>query len=137
MTLDMQVIKLESAAQNAATFDAMKSGIQTMKKIRNDVGIKQVGDIMDEIKEEMKMENEVNNAIAQPVDLMFANEDELLAELEGLETADIEAESLAPLMRLVVDLSLTSVPASKLPQPKLENYKAEKLKNLEAELEGL
>ncbi|CAB9515814.1 body protein 4B [Seminavis robusta] len=136
MTLETQAINLESAAQNAATFDAMRSGTNTMKKIRNDVGIEKVDDIMDEMKEEMEMAEEVNNAIAQPVDGLMADEDELLAELEGLETADLEAELLAP-PKPVEDLGLPSVPASKLPQPKLANDEADELKKLEAELAGL
>ncbi|CAB9529928.1 sorting-associated protein 32 homolog [Seminavis robusta] len=137
MTLETQVINLESAAQNAATFDAMKSGTNTMKKIRNEVGIEKVDDIMDEMKEEMELAQEVNDAIAQPVDPLFADEDELLAELEGLETADLEAELLKPPAKPVEDLSLPSVPASKLPQPKLANDEADELKKLEAELAGL
>jgi charged multivesicular body protein 4A/B len=131
------VINLESAAQNAATFDAMRSGTQTMKKIRQDVGIEKVDDIMDEMKEEMEMANEINNAIAQPVDPFMADEDELLAELEGLETADLEAELLKPPARMD-ELSLPSVPASKLPKPALlANDEADELKKLEAELAGL
>ena len=137
MTLETQVINLESAAQNAATFEAMKSGTQTMKKIRQDVGIEKVDDIMDEMKEEMEMANEINNAIAQPVDPFMADEDELLAELEGLETADLEAELLKPPARPVEDLSLPTVPASKLPTPALANDEADELKKLEAELAGL
>jgi charged multivesicular body protein 4A/B len=137
MTLETQVINLESAAQNAATFDAMKSGTATMKKIRNEVGIEKVDDIMDEIKEEMEMAQEVNAAIAQPIDPLMADEDELLAELEGLEAADLEAELLAPPIKPVEDLSLPTVPAAKLPQPSLANDEADELKKLEAELAGL
>merc|ERR1719245_985583 len=33
MTLETQVMNLESAAQNADTFNAMKSGTNTMKKL--------------------------------------------------------------------------------------------------------
>merc|ERR1719389_583776 len=53
MTLETQVMNLESAAQNADTFNAMKAGTNTMKKIRNDVGIDKVDDLMDDIREEM------------------------------------------------------------------------------------
>ena len=42
MTLETQVINLESAAQNAETFKAMEAGSKTMKKIRTDVGIEKV-----------------------------------------------------------------------------------------------
>jgi len=137
MTLETQVINLESAAQNAETFKAMQSGTQTMKKIRNEVGIDQVDDIMDEIKEEMELAQEVNNAIAQPVDPLMADEDELLAELEGLEAADLEAELLKPPAQGIDNFSLPAVPTSKMPAPTLANDEADELRKLEAELAGL
>lgn len=134
MTLEAQAINLESAQQNAEAFSAMKTGTQAMKKIRQDVGIDKVDDIMDDVREELEMAQEVNTAIAQSVDPIFADEDELLAELEGLEASDLEAELLAPPAQ---GLSLPSVPAAKLPQPALGNEEANDLQKLEAELAGL
>jgi charged multivesicular body protein 4A/B len=136
MTLETQVINLESAAQNAETFKAMEAGSKTMKKIRQDVGIEKVDDIMDEIKEELEIANEINTAIAGPLDPMMADDDELLAELNELETQDLEATLLAPPMG---SLSLPTVPNSKLPAHKVTaNQKEEDdLKQLEAELAGL
>jgi charged multivesicular body protein 4A/B len=136
MTLETQVINLESAAQNAETFKAMEAGSKTMKKIRQDVGIDKVDDIMDEIKEEMEMANEINNAIAQPVDPMMADEDELLAELNALEANDLEAELLAPPTKSSNNaFSLPTVPNSKLPS--LAKDEEDELRKLEAELAGL
>ena len=131
MTLETQVINLESAAQNAETFKAMEAGSKTMKKIRTDVGIEKVDDMMDAIREEMEMANEINNAISQPVDTLLADEDELLAELNELEAADLEAELHAP----PTGLSLPMVPDSKLPS--LNKKEQDDLKQLEAELAGL
>jgi charged multivesicular body protein 4 len=136
MTLETQVINLESAAQNAQTFKAMEAGSKTMKKIRTDVGIEQVDDIMDEIKEEMELAQEINTAIAQPVDPLLADEDELLAELNELETSDLEAELLKPTPKVKDEaISLPQVPDSKLPA--LGREEEEDLKKLEAELAGL
>ena len=132
MTLETQVINLESAAQNAETFKAMEAGSKTMKKIRTDVGIEKVDDIMDEIKEEMEMANEINSAIAQPVDPLLTDEDELLEELNALEASDLEAELLAP---PTSNLALPTVPDSKLPA--LAKKEEDDLKALEAELAGL
>lgn len=137
MTLETQCIHLESAEQNRETINAMKTGTNTMKNIRNEVGIDKVDDIMDEIKEEMELAEEVNNAISQPVDPLMEDEDDLLAELEGLETADLEAELLRPPAQPVDNLALPSVPASKLPTPALANDEADELRKLEAELAGL
>ena len=131
MTLETQVINLESAAQNAQTFKAMEAGSKTMKKIRTDVGIEQVDDMMDNIREEMELANEINNAIAQPVDPLLADEEELLAELNELEEMDLEAELLKP----TPGISLPDVPDSKLPA--LEKEEAEELRKLEAELAGM
>lgn len=135
MTLETQVINLESAAQNAETFKAMEAGSKTMKKIRQDVGIDKVDDIMDEIKEEMELANEINNAIAQPVDPMLADDDELLAELNALEANDLEAELLAPPTSNINTYSLPTVPNSKLPS--LAKEEEDDLRKLEAELAGL
>jgi charged multivesicular body protein 4 len=134
MTLETQVINLESAAQNAETFKAMEAGANTMKKIRTEVGIEQVDDMMDEIKEEMELANEVNNAIAQPVDPLFADEDELLAELDELEQADLEDQLLSAPSRQP-DLALPTVPDTKLPA--LAKKEEDDLRQLEAELAGL
>lgn len=136
MTLETQVINLESAAQNAETYKAMKSGAKTMEKIRQEVGIDEVDDVMDSIKDEMEMANEINTAIAQPVDPLMADEDELLEELQELENADLEAELLAPPTKQQEDpLSLPAVPDNKLPN--LAKEEEDDLKKLEAELAGL
>lgn len=130
MTLETQVINLESAAQNAETYKAMAAGSNTMKKIRQDVGIDKVDDMMDQIKEEMELASEINQAIASPIDPYMADDDELLAELNALEASDLESELLAP---PTGKLNLPPVPTKKLPAHKDEDD----LKQLEAELAGL
>ena len=54
MTLETQVMNLESAAQNAETFKAMNAGKNAMSNIREDTNIDKVDDLMDEIQEEMQ-----------------------------------------------------------------------------------
>ena len=134
MTLETQVINLESASQNAETFKAMSAGKTAMQKIRDDVGIEKVDDLMDDIREEMEMANEISDAIAQPVDPLAADEDDLLAELEQMGADDLEAELLkAPAAKN--DVLLPDVPDSKLPT--LNDAEAEEMRKLEAELAGL
>jgi len=137
MTLETQVMNLESAAQNATTFNAMAQGNKTMKKIRKDVGIEKVDDVMDDIKAEMELADEVNEAL-QSMDPCLGDEDELLEELQALEMADLDAELLAkPIASTPAapSLSLPTVPDSKLLH--VANDEQEALKNLEAELVGL
>merc|ERR1719273_2449091 len=133
MTLETQVMNLESATQNADTFVAMKQGTNAMKQIRQDVGIEKV----DEIKDEMDMASEISNAIAQPIDPYLHDEDELLKELEELEQGDVEAELLKPTPG-EAKLDLPAVPAGKLPTlaSAVDDDEAE-LKRLEAEIAGM
>lgn len=134
-TLETQVINLESAQQNAQTYSALKQGNTAMAGIRKDVGIEQVDDVMDEIREEMEMAQEINDAIAQPVDPLMADEDELLEELNMLETADLEAELLAPPPTSVSNMAMPAAPDSKLPA--LAKKEQDDLRALDAELAGL
>merc|ERR1711935_1054085 len=99
--------------------------------IRKEVGIEQGDDVMDEIKEEMAQE--INDAIAQPVDPLMADEDELLEELNMLETADLEAELLKP--PPTAAMAMPAAPDSKLPA--LAKREEDDLRALEAELAGL
>jgi len=134
MTLETQVMNLESAAQNAETMKAMKTGTAQMKKIRQETNIDQVDDLMDEMKEEMEMADEISNALAQPVDPLMTDEDDLLAELEELEAEDVTEQLLAPMKKM----DLPDVPNTALPSIKnATKEEEEELKQLEAELAGL
>ena len=140
MTLETQVMNLESAAQNAETMKAMKSGTSQMKRIRQETDIEQGDDLMDEIKEEMEMADEISNALAQPVDPLLADEDDLLAELEELEAEDVTEQLLEPMKKM--DMKLPEVPSGELlpTVPSIPNATREEeaeLKQLEAELAGL
>jgi len=134
MTLETQVMNLESAAQNAETMKAMKTGTSQMKKIRQEANIDQVDDLMDEIKEEMEMADEISNALAQPVDPLMTDEDDLLAELEELEAEDVTEQLLEPMKKM----ELPDVPSTELPSiPNATKEELAELKQLEAELAGL
>ncbi|GKY92112.1 hypothetical protein MPSEU_000774600 [Mayamaea pseudoterrestris] len=131
MTLETQVIGLESAAQNAETFKAMAQGTSAMQKIRTEIDVDQAEDIMEGVREEMELAGEINLAISGAVDM--TDEDELMAELNALETADLEAELLAPPMTGLE--TLPTVPDSKM--PKLAKKEEDDMKALEAELAAL
>lgn len=134
MTLETQVMNLESAAQNAETFKAMHAGKSAMAGIRENTNIEEVDDLMDGIKEEMEMADEISNALAQPVDPLLTDEDDLLAELQELEAEDVEEQLLQP----VQHVAMPEVPSNELPAiPNATKKEEEELKQLEAELAGL
>ncbi|KAL3788938.1 hypothetical protein HJC23_000222 [Cyclotella cryptica] len=138
MTLETQVMNLESAAQNAETLKAMQIGKSAMTDIRQQTNIEKVDDLMDEIKEEMELAEEISNALAQPVDPFMADEDELLAELNELEAEGVEEELLRPTKKADEPISFPQVPTSTMPSIKNATKEEEdELKQLEAELAGL
>ena len=135
MTLEQQCINLESATQNKETFAALKTGTQAMKNIRKEMDIEKVDDMMDDIREEMEMAQEISNAIAQPVDIgMPMDDDELLAELEELEVKDAEQKMLKK-PAAAADQAFPAVPTTMLPEKKKTTQELEEeaaLKELEA-----
>ena len=151
MTLETQVMNLESAAQNAETFKAMQAGKIAMSNIRKDTDIIKVDELMDDIKEEMDMASEISGALAQPIDPLMTDDDELLAELELLGANDVDEEllsrpSAAATATSTTDMtSFPNVPNQKMPTIAASNNsstgtskkEAEELALLEAELAGM
>jgi charged multivesicular body protein 4 len=126
MTLETQCMNLESAVQNKDTFLVMKTGTGAMQKIRKDMDIDKVDEMMDDIKEEMEAANEIGNAIGQSLDVMTVDEDELLAELQGLSEKDTNTESR---------YDMPAVPTSRLSSQKQasrQKEEADALKELQA-----
>ena len=117
----------------------MQSGKSAMTEIRQQTDIEKVDDLMDEIKEEMELADEISHALAQPVDPLVADEDDLLAELNELEANDVEEELLKPMNKAEeANLSMPDVPTAAMPSIKNATKEEEDaLKQLEAELAGL
>ena len=130
MTLETQAIHLESAASSADAFHAMSAGNKTMKKIRQDVGVDQVDEMMVDIQEEMQMAEEVNVAMGQAIDpLMGAvDDDELMRELEDMRRFDLTTQfDSAEAGRM--NAYMPTVPTSGLSRKEEEDYR-----RLQAEL---
>lgn len=137
ITIETQVIALESAVQNKETVNAMSQANSAMKDVRKDHDVDAVDDLMDNIKEELDNAAEISNAISQPVDPYAYDDDELLAELNQLEEDDLEAELLKPTPSEAAALNLPAVPDNKLPAQKEAEDEEAALKALEAEMEAM
>jgi len=131
MTLETQAISLESAATTAEAFQAMSAGTNTMKKIRADIGVDQVDDMMMDIQEEMQMADEVNTAIGQSIDptMGAVDDDDLMKELEEMEQMDLESEFNHAEAGRTNSASMPQVPSSGLSRKDEEDYR-----KLQAEL---
>lgn len=114
ITLDSQILALESAAVNIETFKAMKSGANAMKGLRGDIDSDKVDDIMDEIQEEKDIHDSISEAISRPGQDLFNDEDllEELAELEALDAEEQELEvSQPPARQAVAPPSVFNLPS--------------------------
>jgi Snf7 len=134
MTLETQIFHVESSVYNAATVAAMSNGAKTMKQIHSQTGVDKIEDILDEIREEAEIGQELNNALGQQLDPV--DDDELLAELEGLtlSTGPVESSSYQQ------PVKMPSVPSNKLGGygwNKQQNKDSDDLKRLEAELAAM
>lgn len=98
ITMENQILALESASVNIETFRAMKNGASAMKNMRGDIDADKVDDIMDELAEEKEIQDAISDAISRPGQEMFNDEDLLdeLAELDALEMEESLATKAAP-----------------------------------------
>jgi len=127
ITLETQLVKITAAAGDATTVKTMEEARNAMKAIREDTDIDKVDDLMDAIKEEMEIADEISNSLAQPIDPLLADDDVLLAELLEMEEDNVEDPGC----------SLPDVPRNELPAiPNVTKEEEEELKQLEAESAG-
>lgn len=93
LTLEQQMIAIEGTVTNTETVNAMKTGQAAMAAARSNVDADTVGDLMDDIKDEMDQADEIANAISAPANDIL-NDDDLLAELTEMEELELEAQLL-------------------------------------------
>jgi len=105
MTIEQQVMTLEGANVSLEAMNAMKMGAASMKSIHQDINIDKVDDTMEEIREQMDIANEINEAISTPLGGEVLDEDELLGELEELEQESLDEQLL----------QMNPTPAAKMP----------------------
>ncbi len=100
MTIEQQIMTLESANVSVQTMNAMKEGVETMKQLHKEINIDKVDDIVNDIGEQMDIANEINEAISQPLGsgLSILDDEELLKELEEMEQTALDEQfmSVAP-----------------------------------------
>jgi charged multivesicular body protein 4 len=106
-----QMIMLEGAKATTETVDALRSGATAMKAIQKATNIDDVDRTMDEINEQTENMKQIQEALSTPVGgAADIDEDDLEAELEELEGAELEEQLLQP----------ATIPHTKLPA--IQNY---------------
>ncbi|KAH9801157.1 vacuolar protein sorting-associated protein 32 [Citrus sinensis] len=92
-----QMIMLEGAKATTETVDALRTGASTMKAMQKATNIDDVDKTMDEINEQTENMKQIQEALSTPIGAAADfDEDELEAELEELEGAELEEQLLQP-----------------------------------------
>lgn len=130
LSVEHQLSALESANMNRETVRHMKLAADAMRSVNKDLDIDKLDETMDSIRDQLAMNEEISNAIAQPV--RDVDDAQLEAELEllGQETLD---ESLVH-AGTAPSSSLPEVPKQKLDNHTTEEDEEEALRQLEAEM---
>jgi charged multivesicular body protein 4 len=122
LTLEQQVMAIEDANINLEAMGAMKMGAQAMRGIHGSLNIDKVDDTMEEIRDQMDIANEINDAISKPVGFgMEFDDDELSAELDELEQEQIDSKLMdIPNTGVKVTPAANKSPAAKAPAAQKE-----------------
>ncbi|XP_042000593.1 vacuolar protein sorting-associated protein 32 homolog 2-like [Salvia splendens] len=92
-----QMIMLEGAKATTETVDALRTGAAAMKAMQKATNIDDVDKTMDEINEQTENMKQIQEALSTPMGAAADfDEDELEAELEELEGAELEEQLLQP-----------------------------------------
>ncbi|PKI44119.1 hypothetical protein CRG98_035463 [Punica granatum] len=91
------MIMLEGAKATTETVDALRTGAAAMKAMQKATNIDDVDKTMDEINEQTENMKQIQEALSAPIGAAADyDEDELEAELEELESAELEEQLLQP-----------------------------------------
>ncbi|XP_057849380.1 vacuolar protein sorting-associated protein 32 homolog 2 isoform X1 [Cryptomeria japonica] len=102
-----QMIMLEGAKATTETVDALRTSAAAMKAMQKATNIDDVDKTMDEINEQTENMKQIQEALSTPIGAAADfDEDELEAELEELEGAELEEQLMQP---------ATIAPTTKLP----------------------
>lgn len=131
-----QMIMLEGAKATTETVAALRTGANAMKAMQKATNIDDVDKTMDEINEQTDNLRQIQDALAQPIGAAADfDEDELEAELEELEGAELEEQLLQP--AISAPAAPVRVPAGSQPSrlaPQKSTAEEDELAALQAEM---
>uniref|UniRef100_A0A0E0B0G8 Uncharacterized protein n=1 Tax=Oryza glumipatula TaxID=40148 RepID=A0A0E0B0G8_9ORYZ len=131
-----QMIMLEAAKATTETVDALRTGAAAMKAMQKATNIDDVDKTMDEINEQTENMKQIQDALSAPLGASADfDEDELEAELEELEGAELESQLLEPVAAPPVHP--VQVPGTRIPTrpaPQKASAEEDELAALQAEM---
>ncbi|KAI4350755.1 hypothetical protein L6164_005176 [Bauhinia variegata] len=130
-----QMILLEGAKATTETVDVLRTGAAAMKAMQKATNIDDVDKTMDEINEQTENMKQIQEALSTPFQGVDFDEDELEAELEELEGAELEEQLLQP--ATTAPAAPVQVPAGRQPArpaPQKRTAEEDELAALQAEM---
>ncbi|WBW73930.1 ESCRT III complex subunit Vps32 [Schizosaccharomyces osmophilus] len=137
MNIEQQLYTIQNANLNFETLQAMRQGAEAMKQIQRGVDADKVDNIMDKIRDQQAISEEISAMISTPVGLNAdVDEDELANELDELQQMELDNKMLGAEKPPVHAPGVpTGTPVDKLPsvdKPQ-EVDEEEELRKLQAE----
>jgi len=94
-TIEYQREALENANTNTEVLKIMGFAAKALKQTHNNMDIDQVEDLMDEVKEQQQLADEISNVISNPIGFgQDVDDDELMKELEDMEQEELDRQLL-------------------------------------------
>ena len=136
--LEQMAMTIEGATASMEAMTMMKEGAQAMKSLHQGMSVEQVENTMEDVRDQMDVAQEINDAIAQPLGADTLDEDELLQELEGMEQQSMDEQLLAlpptvgePVPKAPAAAEPAARSTAAAPNPKVKS-EADELAQLEA-----
>ena len=108
MTLEQQILSLESAQTSQLAVQALQQGIAAQKRMGNQVNIDQVDQLMEDMQEQQELQSEIAQVLSQGA--RITDDAALLEELEELQTQELEKKLPATSSKAAV--SIPSIPST-------------------------
>ncbi|THU71673.1 hypothetical protein C4D60_Mb04t03950 [Musa balbisiana] len=131
-----QMIMLEGAKATTATVDAMRVGTAALKALQKATNIDDVDKTLSEINEQTENMKQIQEALSAPVGpATDFDEDELEAELEELEGAELEEQLLQPATTAPLPpVHVPAAPSPTQPADQKNTTEEDELATLQAEM---
>ena len=114
ITLEQQILSIESASVNVDVVSGMQTGKNALKNMQKMIDVDAVADLQNDVQELMDDIEDVNVAISQPLGGGEYDDEDLMNELEEFEESELN-----------LDDALNTIDA--LPQPGVSNLTADTL----------
>jgi len=103
LNIEQQIMTLESAATTSVMVDSLVDARNEMTRINAKVNVDNLEDLRDDLDERTADQEDITNILSEPMGTDIADDDELLDELNDLET-DMVGEETKEDQRTVLDL---------------------------------